>query len=84
MSNKTYEFAKFVRLATSERREIEASPDVYISVDPTQCVVAGEYADEPDVYITINAAVDEDGSDIREYIAKVIVHALQGLAPRDV
>lgn len=44
-------------------------------------VQAGEYADEPDLVILIEHAVDSEGRDIREQVARKVAGALTETAP---
>lgn len=54
---------------------------VAIDMGDNYIVVAGEYADEgaPDLLVTVELAIDEEGDDIRETVARRIARLLAGL-----
>lgn len=51
--------------------------DATLVVDSQVILTAGEDITEPDIMITINYAVDEEGNDIRESLAKSIGDTLK-------
>jgi hypothetical protein len=59
-------------------REIEAG-DALVSLPPHTIVALGEYADqgEPDVLVRVVHAVNENGDDISDEVARKIAKALE-------
>lgn len=49
---------------------------VNVTAQPSILVIGGEYRDEPDMCVEVRYAVDEDGNDITQDVARVIAELL--------
>jgi hypothetical protein len=49
---------------------------INVTSQPSMLVIGGEYRDEPDMCVEVRYAVDEDGNDVTQDVARAIAELL--------